>query len=622
MTDDITTSWIRNESDERAARAGYRFDVERAAYTAWWIERYCRLYEGDWAGEPLILRGAWDFDWHLPIWEPFYRPDGRTLAEGGKLSLERAAAYSECFAAGDPVDWQYEVTMRAFGWVKHSPRWKREVRRFRKAGIFVAKKNKKSPTLAAWGHYLLSGDGEAGQKVFLAAKDGAQARGIAGKHAVEMVFASSELSACCRINRSEMSITHESSRSVMRPLSSGNESIQKAKEGLNGSVLIDETHVVDHEYAHRINRAGISRSEPMHAEFSTSGSDNCSYGKEQFDYGHDVLAGRIEDHEYMFASYEAPQNLDDADLAANPVEYGKMANPAWGHTIGEEEYLSDYRRSSRSVMDLAEFKMYRLNIWQRSASPWIRESDWNKNRRDYTPESLLGEPCAAGLDLSQTDDMTALALVFPEDPYRWTASVQAADKDAECTDVPVKTLLWYWLPEGSVKKHQHETPFAQWVADGWIRQTPGDVMDYGIVEAEIGVLLGQYDVQMFGYDKRFAMQMVQGFTKRYGLKEDRQYSFTQSWAAYTGPVRFMERLLISGKFYHNGHPVTDWQAGHVQIGVRTDNSVKPIKPGKSDDDPRKIDGIVADVIAVDAAIRMPPLRPRRSFYEDHALEFA
>ena len=37
MTDDITKRWIRNESDERAAFAGYRFDLERACWTVWWI---------------------------------------------------------------------------------------------------------------------------------------------------------------------------------------------------------------------------------------------------------------------------------------------------------------------------------------------------------------------------------------------------------------------------------------------------------------------------------------------------------------------------------------------------------------------------------------------------------
>jgi len=142
MTDPTTKAWIRNESDERAAAAGYRFDVSRAAYVVWWIENYCRLYEGEWAGEPMILRGCHEDLEGLPV----------TLSwdEGGKEeSLLRAEIYAERFAAGEAVDWQYECTMRVFGWVGHSTRWGREVRRFRKSAVFVPKKSKK---VLPWQH--------------------------------------------------------------------------------------------------------------------------------------------------------------------------------------------------------------------------------------------------------------------------------------------------------------------------------------------------------------------------------------------------------------------------------------------------------------------------------------
>ena len=293
-TDKLTKRWIRNESDERAAAAGYRFDEAKGQFVVDWMYEYLCLYEGDWAGEPFVCK-----------------------------------------------DWQLEATMRLFGWIKQSDRWGRDVRRFRKASIWVAKKNKKSPTLAAWGLYLLAGDGEQGQKVFVAAKDGQQAREIAGKHAVEMMLQSPQLSTECKLNKNSMQITHESTRSFLRPLSSANTRIKEAKEGINGSVLIDETHVVDRDFINRISRAGISRSEPLHIEVSTAGNNPDSYGKERYDYAQRVLRGEHVDHQLFAMCHEAPQDLTDADLDADPVKYGKMANPAWGHTIGEEEYLAE-----------------------------------------------------------------------------------------------------------------------------------------------------------------------------------------------------------------------------------------------------------------------------------------
>ena len=171
--DHETKQWLRNAADERAAANGCRFDEARGQFVADWIERYARLYEGEWAGQPMRL-----------------------------------------------MDWQLDCTLRLFGWVRHSDKWGREIRRFRAASIWVAKKNKKSPTLAGWGLYLLCGDGEPGQKVFFAAKDGTQARDIAGKHAVEMLMQSPELQAECSLNKNRLQITHLPSRSIMVPLSS------------------------------------------------------------------------------------------------------------------------------------------------------------------------------------------------------------------------------------------------------------------------------------------------------------------------------------------------------------------------------------------------------------------
>jgi phage terminase large subunit-like protein len=204
--------------------------------------------------------------------------------EGGQdRSFERAMIYAERFAGGDPVDWQYECTMRCFGWVHHSDRWKREVRRFRKSLIGVAKKNKKTPTEASWGLYLLAGDGEQGQKVFLGAKDGTQAA-IAADHAIAMVEASDELSAECKVNKNLRRITYGPTKSWMQPLSSSDSASQKAKEGLNGSMLVDEIHVVDEGFMQRTKRMGISRSEPLIAQFSTAGMNPEGYGKGQWDY--------------------------------------------------------------------------------------------------------------------------------------------------------------------------------------------------------------------------------------------------------------------------------------------------------------------------------------------------
>jgi phage terminase large subunit-like protein len=631
MVDALTRSWIRNEADARAAASGCRFDLDRAVYAAWWIERFCRLYEGEWAGEPLVLRGAHSMPL-AAVEEDFYTTAG-DYGTGHKLSIARANDYMGCVAAGEPCDWQYECVMRIFGWARTSKRWKREVRRFNRGGVWVPKKNKKSPTLAAVSLYLLAGDGEPGAKVFLGAKDSTQIRKNVSLHILEMVNQSPELKAECKVNLNDMSVAHLPTHSLLMPLSSGSSRSQESKEGLNGSLLIDETHVVDREFIKRVDRTGISRSEPLFLQFSTAGKDPDGYGKEEFDRGVDVNAGRRTDDAYFFAYYGADQTLSDAALADDPAGVIAAANPALGHTIDIEEALADYDRSKDSIRDLADFKTYRLNVWQRSANPWLRADDWMKCFRDFAPQDLYGMPCGAGLDLGKTDDMTALSLLFPEDMAAWLPAAneareaisglpQTGHETENLTqsqfllnlEQPLKLLTWYWIPEEAVERHAVDADYERWARDGWLQVTPGRTIDPNVILGDIKEILKKYQIQMFNYDPWYASGVVGALVDATLLHPDYTWKFVQTITSYAFPSALLERLVISGKLHHDGNPITAWEAGHVQVKEDNNGNIRPVKPLRQNN--KKIDGIVATIMGLDAAMR---LMSTYSIYEERGI---
>ena len=97
--DNLTQAWIRNESDRKAARIGCRFDLERAMFAVWWIERHCRLYEGR-EGDPLRLRGCQKCD----------KQDAEIPEEWSDKAravyFKRAEKHNKCHAAGHDLDWQ------------------------------------------------------------------------------------------------------------------------------------------------------------------------------------------------------------------------------------------------------------------------------------------------------------------------------------------------------------------------------------------------------------------------------------------------------------------------------------------------------------------------------------
>ncbi len=542
--DRVTRQWLRNAADEAAAKAGARFDEERAKHAVEWIQTTCHLYEGDAAGQLIELR-----------------------------------------------DWQLDGTQRLFGWVIWSEDWGREIRRFRRVSGWLPKKQKKSPTLATWGLYLLCADGEQGQKVYSVARDGKQAM-IAHNHAIEMVRRSPVLSGECVINKGTGQITHMPTSSKYLVVAGDNKNSQ---EGLNGSIMVDETHVVDRDLMRILRGAGISRSEPLHVELSTAGNNPDSYGKDRFDYAMQVEKDGT-DTTTLTLIHAAPQDLADPDLDADPVKWGKLANPSWGHTIKPAEFLAEYQQSKRSQQDLADFKMYRLNVWQQSSNPWLNAADWTVCKRDFAEADLAGQDCWAGLDLSKTRDMSALALVFRGvEPETW------------------RVLVYFWLPEETAERLNHLIPLKAWAAAGHITLTPGAVIDYGFIRAQFRRLAKQFQIKQLAYDKTYAEETTQALAE--GVMDDKgavieegtgveRLVFSQSAMTFAEPTAAFEGDVIAHRLHHNGHPVLTWQAGHVRVKTDPNANKRPVKP--KPEDYRKIDGIISAVMAHALARQAPP----------------
>lgn len=581
--DPLTEAWIRHPGDRKSALNGSRFSYQRGLYTCWWIERYCRLYQGEGAGEPMLLHTCnecqYDYDFEIDdVWDE----------EALLKYAERANRLNACIKAGHHVDWQFDCTLRCFGWEKYSKHWGRWVRRHRESSIWVSKKNKKSPTMSAWGLYLTCGDGEPGQNVYLGAKDGKQAKDIGARHAMKMVEQSLELSEECVINLTESSITHSPSSSKMIPLSSSNVKTIKSKEGLNGSLMIDEVHVVDREFMSTISRAGISRSEPLLAEFSTTGDDPDCYGKERFDHARAVLSGEVDDEQLFVAVYAPPQDISDVDLKADPMKYGRMANPAMGHTVNPEEFLNDFQASSVVPRKWVEFKKYRLNIWQHSTNPWLRQEWWKRGLRDYLPENLYGLRCWTALDLSAVRDFTALCLAFPRD------------------DQEIWHLWYYWLPEAIATEYENQIPILDWKADPRVNLNviPGESIDYGYVRSSYREICSRFRVQEIAYDgwnaEKVTQEISEGVRDHNGAQLEaplgvKRVLFPQNLKTMNEPTKTFERRTIEGKTIHNGDPLTTWMMGNAQVHNDCNDNYKPLKPKHGSI--KKIDGVITAIMA-------------------------
>lgn len=562
-----TEPWMRNKADELAVNNGCWFDPVKASFMIWWVERFCRLYEGEgFADSPVIMMStATQPDYRsIPELMPaFYDEDGDPVGEVLDFYLQRIKWHNEMFHSGAFMHWQFECHARIYGWQRTAAdRWQKlgleHVRRFRKARVWIPKKSGKTPSLGFNTLYLTVGDGEPGAKTFIAALDGGQAIRV-WDHAYQMLKQSPELDADAKVNLNDHKIKFRSNKSHFEPLSSNNATNQKSKEGLNGNVVVDETHVVNREFMNILKFAGASRAQPLDLAFSTAGKDPEGYGKSEWDTGEAVNSGEIENDAFFHQSYHAPQNLTAAQAKKDPEKYIRMANPALGHTVGLEELLPAFHESVKSPADFAEYMMYRLNIWQNSCQVWLAPGIWAGCESSGFGKTELSErQWVIGLDLARKFDLVA--------------AVPSSPNEEESVDI---VGPMFWTHAARLRELAgHYPKFLEWVDKGMIRVNEGDVTDLRIVKRDLRKFCETRNVVGIVYDATYAETLIQELVfGEFGIDGEiaipglgiGEQAISQGMMTQTGPVADFENDIKRKAIRQDGNEILTWQFGHATV---------------------------------------------------------
>lgn len=468
--------------------------------------------------------------------------------------------------AGQPFlleEWQRGIVRAVFGWRRPDGS-----RRFRTAYIEIPRKNGKTELAAAVALYLLVADGEEGAEIYSAATKRDQAK-IVHDAAVQMVRRSPDLRRFVRDYRNNLSV--EALGAKFEPLSSDSNTL----DGLNPhAAILDELHAHKDRHVRDVLLTGMgARRQPLEWIITTAGVyDPTSIGWEQHEYAQNVLEGVFEDETY-FAYIAAADEGDDWE---DPATWTK-ANPNLGVSV-KLEYLEELaERAKRSPSFLNTFLRYHLNIWTQQLERWIAPDVWRKGAERVDEGALEGERCFAALDLSSTTDLTALALAFPNDVGGYDL------------------VMRYWVPEDRImeRAQKDRVPYDAWVRDGWIRATPGDVVDYEWIRQEIHELADRFEIVELAYDPWNATQLaVQLMGDGLPMVEMRQGYKTMSPAA-----KEFERLVVAGRIRHGGHPVLAWNVNNLAIVSDPAGNIKPDKQRSRE----KIDGAVAAIMAIGRA---------------------
>ena len=478
--------------------------------------------------------------------------------------------------------WQQFTLWVLFGWVNEDG-----TRRFRTAYLEVARKNGKSTVLSGLGLYLMVADGEPGAEIYSAATKRDQAK-ITWSEASRMVKSSAYLRKLIQIYRSSDNLSIADTASKFEPLGRDSDGM----DGLNiHGAIVDELH------AHKtrdvwdlLETATSARRQPMMLAITTAGFNRQSICYEQHDYTEKVLEQVLNDDTFFGIIFALDADDDWEDESVWP-----KANPNWAISVKPDDLRRKAEKAKEMPSALNAFLRLHMNQWTQSETKWMDAEKWRCCGQAVDADGLRGRTCYAGLDLSSTTDISALLLVFPP----------LTDDDA------FQVLCRFWIPETAMRERskRDRVPYDAWVRQGYIVATPGDVIDYDFIQADLEELSERYEVAEVAFDRWGATKLSTDLTEA-GFT---MVQFGQGFASMSGPMKELERLVASQGIHHGNNPVLTWMADNLVAREDPAGNIKPDKQRSIE----KIDGMVALTMALDRAIRNQG--EQASVYEEREL---
>jgi phage terminase large subunit-like protein len=489
--------------------------------------------------------------------------------------------------------WQQFIVGSLFGWYRVGKKGK-TFRRFREALIETAKGSGKTPLCAGMLLYMLVADGERGAQCFMAATTREQAR-LAFVDAERMVEASPDLKAL--LESTVNNLADSSTGSFLRAISA-------EKKGLDGKrvqgAMIDELHQAAPIVVNKMRAGTKGRPNALILKPTNSGFDRTSVLWQHHEYSRKVLDGTIE-NESWFAFI---CGLDPCQACADEGRWfpsdecsscddWKTEGPHWvkpnlnlGVSVSWQYVRERVSQAIGMPSEVSDVLRYNFCVWTQGSSRAIDMGRWAACQPMPTEEELANAEVYGGLDLGESDDLSAWARLYLHDDGR------------------VAVKMRFWIPEAAIEKFPNR-PYEEWkrtklnqtlpleAGNRLLEVTDGDVTDYSLVQDQIIKDCHDDGIVAIAYDPRSAMspaQQLQGA----GIT---MVKTPQGFALHEAIKKTLE-LVVAGELCHGNNKILNYQASNLVLITGTKGE-KRIAKEKS---PEKIDGMAAIVTGIDWAI--------------------
>lgn len=468
--------------------------------------------------------------------------------------------------AGQPLmlqPWQVFIVGSLHGWRRQDG-----MRRFRTAFVEVPRGNGKSALAASLGVYGAFLEGEPGADCYSVATKRDQAK-IVFEHARQMVRHTAALRK--RITVQLHNLYQLESASKFEALSSEAHTL----DGLRPHVVIaDEVHAHPDSSVIDVMLTGMgTRRQPLLFEITTAGVNRHGPWWAHREYTQAVLEGAHDDSSWFGIIFAAETDADWTDPAT-----WKVANPGFDKQVKRDFLANECRKAQRILAYQNTFRRLHLGQLVEQLDRYIDMGAWDAITQPVDAAALEGRACIAGLDLSTRTDLTACVLLFADD------------------DGGVTVLPHFWCPESGIDQRSRvdRVPYADWARQGLLTPTPGNVVDYDRIRADINALGARYRITELAFDPWNATQIAtqlqgDGFVA---------VEIRQGFRSLSEPTKHLASLVADGKLRHGGHPMLRWMARNLVVREDPNGNVAPDKSKATE----RIDGMVALVMALSRTI--------------------
>lgn len=483
------------------------------------------------------------------------------------ISFFRILRHTSGKHGGNPFnlqDNQAFILAMLFGWRRKDT----GKRRFTQAYLEMARKAGKSELAAGIEIYTGFFEGEEGAQVYTAATTRDQA-GMVFRAAKKLCRYLKQDSKHIRPKIQVMAnaVTYEPTDSFIQKVSADAGTL----DGLNPHcAVIDEYHAHKTDDVKGVMQTGMgSRDNPLLLIITTAGFDKEApcFRVERANAVAVLKGDKKQDNLFSIIF-----TLDEGDDWKDEKVW-KKANPNLGSTPTLQylrEQVQDALNKGSSTMTQVLTKNF--NLWLDAPKVWIPEEEIKAVMRPVDLSEFYGKVIWLGLDLAATTDLTALAILAADDEQRLTAKVL------------------FWLPEETVNKRNDKAPYREWVEQGYILTTPGNVVDYSAIRKVVYELQEKCQIHSIGYDEWNAWETTADFAGN-GLNMQK---VLPRFGWQSNPTKRIEMTILAKELTLDENPVLLWNFRNIALDFDSQDNIKPNKQKSGE----KIDGVAALVDAM------------------------